>query len=52
MEDESRIIEKMMGLVYEKAAELYSETLVDHGVNPRNFGILEEPDGYAKLTGS
>lgn len=28
---------------------MYSEILIDHFTNPRNIGILPEPDGYAKV---
>jgi len=28
---------------------MYSETLIDHFQNPRNVGILEDADGYAKV---
>jgi nitrogen fixation NifU-like protein len=51
MDDERAIIAKAMDLVYEKAAERYSPKLVDHGINPRNHGFLEHPDGYALFTG-
>jgi nitrogen fixation NifU-like protein len=29
----------------------YSETVIDHWKHPRNFRILEKPDGYGKITG-
>jgi nitrogen fixation NifU-like protein len=51
MENERTIIEKAMGLIYDKAAERYSPKVVDHGVNPRNHGFMENPDGYASFTG-
>ncbi len=28
---------------------MYSETLIDHFQNPRNVGVIEDPDGYAKI---
>lgn len=52
MEDEQAIIEKAMALIYDKAAQRYSKTLVDHGINPRNHGLMENPDGYASFTGT
>jgi len=52
MTDEARLIEKAMGLVYDKAREVYSDSIVDHGTNPRNYGIMEDPDGYAAVTGT
>lgn len=29
----------------------YSETVVDHAVNPRNVGDMTDADGYARITG-
>ncbi len=51
MQTDKAIEEIMMGMVREKAAEIYSETLIEHGVNPRNYGSIQNPDGYAKITG-
>jgi nitrogen fixation NifU-like protein len=30
----------------------YGPTVLDHWKNPRNLGLLEKPDGYARLTGT
>jgi nitrogen fixation NifU-like protein len=38
--------------ILEDARKIYSETTIDHFMNPRNFGKLEEPNGFAKVTGS
>jgi nitrogen fixation NifU-like protein len=51
METDRAIEEIMLGMVREKAVELYSETMVEYGVNPPNYGSIKDPDGYAKLTG-
>ena len=51
MHTEKAIEEIMMGMVREKAMEIYSEALIEHGVNPANYGPIENPDGYAKVTG-
>ena len=51
MHTDRAIEEIMMGMVREKAAEIYSEALIEHGTNPRNYGPIENPDGYAKVTG-
>jgi len=29
----------------------YSETVVDHAMNPRNMGGMENADGFARITG-
>ncbi|MBN1160496.1 MAG: iron-sulfur cluster assembly scaffold protein [Dehalococcoidales bacterium] len=31
--------------------EIYSETVVDHTLNPRNLGSFPDADGYANITG-
>jgi nitrogen fixation protein NifU and related proteins len=35
----------------EEARALYSETVIDHWMNPRNNGTLPKPDGHARITG-
>jgi hypothetical protein len=52
MEDNDKIIEAMLGMVYEEAKKLYSEKVIDYGVNPVSYGIINKPDGYAKITGT
>jgi hypothetical protein len=52
MKNEARLIEKAMGLVYDKAREVYSDIIVDYGTNPKNYGIMDNPDGYASITGT
>ena len=47
-DDIKKIMEK---LLLEKTGNLYSEKAIAYGINPRNCGILERPDGYAKVTG-
>jgi nitrogen fixation NifU-like protein len=32
-------------------SELYSRTVIDHAMNPRNVGNIEAADGYASVTG-
>lgn len=51
METDRAIEEIMLGMVREKAIEIYSEAMVEYGVNPRNYGSIQDPDGYAKITG-
>lgn len=29
---------------------MYSDILIDHFSNPRNVGVMENPDGYGKLS--
>ena len=45
-------IKKIMEtLLFKEIGHLYSEKVIDYGTNPRNCGILDRPDGYAKVTG-
>jgi nitrogen fixation NifU-like protein len=34
-----------------KMREIYSETVVEHNLNPRNLGSFPDADGYAQITG-
>ena len=47
-DDVKRIME---ALLLKKTGNFYSERVIDYGTNPRNCGILDRPDGYAKVTG-
>jgi NifU-like protein involved in Fe-S cluster formation len=51
MEKVEDIQEKMLGMINKKAREIYSESLVEYGTNPCNRGPMNNPDGYAKITG-
>ena len=49
--DEEQIKKEMIDLLMEKISGGLSEKVVDYGTHPRNYGSLERPDGYAKITG-
>jgi len=51
MKTDRAIEEIMLGMVREKAIEMYSETIVSYGIDPSNYGAIPDPDGYAKITG-
>jgi nitrogen fixation NifU-like protein len=38
-------------LILGDARKVYSETVIDHSMNPRNVGNLEDADGFARITG-
>jgi nitrogen fixation NifU-like protein len=33
------------------ARKIYSETVIDHAINPRNLGEMQGADGFARITG-
>jgi len=43
--------DKYQELVQEEMRKLYSKTVIDHAMNPRNVGNTEAADGYASVTG-
>jgi nitrogen fixation NifU-like protein len=49
--DEEQIKKEMIDLLMDKITGGLSEKVVDYGSNPRNYGSLEKPDGYAKIKG-
>lgn len=49
--DEEQIKNEMIDLLMEKLTGGLSEKVVDYGNNPRNYGSMVKPDGYAKITG-
>ena len=38
-------------LIKSKMREIYSEAAIEHGMNPRNIGEIEDADGFARITG-
>ncbi|MBM4272510.1 MAG: iron-sulfur cluster assembly scaffold protein [Deltaproteobacteria bacterium] len=51
MEDEAKITEQMMEILMEEVKKVYTEKVLDYGMNRRNYGCMDKPDGYAKVTG-
>ena len=43
--------DKFQELVKTEMRKVYSETVIDHSMNPRNVGDMEDADGFAKVTG-
>lgn len=48
---DEQIKQEMIDLLMEKITGGLSEKVVDYGNNPRNYGSLDKPDGYARIKG-
>ena len=44
--------EQFEELIKAEMRKVYSETAIDHAMDPRNLGDMEDADGFAKVTGS
>jgi len=44
--------EEFEELIKQEMRKIYSEAAIEHGMNPRNLGDMEDADGFAKVTGS
>jgi nitrogen fixation NifU-like protein len=51
MNNWDKFISTVQKQVIDKALEIYSETVVQHALFPRNHGSMENPDGHARITG-
>ncbi len=43
--------EQFEELIKAEMRKVYSETAIDHSMNPRNVGDMKDADGFAKVTG-
>jgi nitrogen fixation NifU-like protein len=44
-------IDRLQELIMADARNIYSETTIDHAMNPRNVGDMKDADGFARVTG-
>jgi nitrogen fixation NifU-like protein len=44
-------MEELQKLVMADARKVYSDTVIDHAMNPRNLGEIQDADGFARVTG-
>jgi nitrogen fixation NifU-like protein len=44
-------LDDLQALVMADARKIYSETVIDHAMNPRNLGTMSDADGFARVTG-
>ena len=49
--DVEKFARELQEQILEQIRKRYSETVIDHWQNPRNFRKIENPDGYAKMKG-
>jgi nitrogen fixation NifU-like protein len=43
---------ELQEMVLAEARKLYSDTVIDHAMNPRNAGEMDDADGYGCAVGS
>ncbi|MBN2246504.1 MAG: iron-sulfur cluster assembly scaffold protein [Candidatus Aminicenantes bacterium] len=51
-EELEKLTQQLQEQIMEQARQVYTEKVIDLWLHPRNLGRLEQPDGYAKVTGS
>ena len=44
-------MDELEDMVMADARNTYSDTVIDHAMNPRNVGQIRDADGFAKITG-
>jgi nitrogen fixation NifU-like protein len=43
--------EDLQALAMAEARKIYTETVIDHAMNPRHLGTMQNADGFARVTG-
>ena len=49
--EEDKIKKEMIDLLMEKFGGGFSDKVLEYGNEPRNYGLMEKPDGYGKVKG-
>ena len=44
-------LDELQQLIIADARKVYSDTVIDHAMNPRNAGNMQDADGFARMTG-
>ena len=50
-EDLEKFAKQLQEMILEQARNTYSEVVIEHWQNPRNFKPMGQPDGYGKVKG-
>ncbi|MCK4657384.1 MAG: iron-sulfur cluster assembly scaffold protein [candidate division Zixibacteria bacterium] len=50
-QDIDELAKKLQQQIIDQARKQYSETVIDHGMNPRNPFPMDDPDGHTKIKG-
>ena len=45
-------LDDLQVMVMQDARKIYSEVVIDHAMNPRSVGVMQDADGFAQVTGS
>lgn len=51
-DDVKRFADELQLEIMDRVRKIYTETVIDHWQNPRNFRPMDQPDGHAKTKGS
>lgn len=49
--DFDKALEEIQAAIIENARKFYSERAIEHWLNPRNLGKMDNPDGFGRITG-
>ena len=49
--EEKDFFEQLQAEIIEDARKVYSEKVIERWLNPKNFGKIEDPDGFGRVTG-
>ncbi|HIE28829.1 TPA: iron-sulfur cluster assembly scaffold protein [Candidatus Poribacteria bacterium] len=52
MEDFDKVIEELQTSIIEEARKIYPEKVIEYWLEPKNAGKMDNPDGFARITGS
>lgn len=44
-------LDELEEFIMADARKIYSDTVIDHAMNPRNVGVMQDADGAARVTG-